>query len=456
MKHLRRLSIRARIGIGTVLMALAVFTVVGLLVHAFVERLVDDAASSLLASDLASFATAIRDEPGDVVDVPAEGQLVAVVDPTGTVQVSTLPVALQNELGDMTRLPKTPMTTVVEGSQWQVLGERVTGVGGTWTVVAARSEGASEVVMARLDAGLLVGIGLIVLVFAGASWLVTGASLRPVTRLRHSAEGIVASGSQDLLPVGPARDEISALAETLNGLISDLRSSAARERQMVSDASHELRTPLAVLQAQLELIRAEDPDHLRKDLDDARAATGRLAHLVAELLELSRLEAGEVSRHTSSVVQLVEEVGLAVDRARLAAGVRVVRVELDVGMAPDAGGQVAVRREAFGRIAENLVSNALAIVESGGYVGVTVLATRAEFALVVDDDGPGIDPDFLPRAFDRFSRPDSSARRSEGAGLGLAIVAATTEAAGGSVTLENKPDGGVRARVTLPFVRAAL
>lgn len=289
---------------------------------------------------------------------------------------------------------------------------------------------------------------VLVAAFGLASWLLTGFALRPVTRLQRTAEQLVASGGDGLLPVGAARDEIHDLAVTLNRLIGELRATAARERQMVSDASHELRTPLSVLQTQLELMRTDDPGALAADVAAAKRATERLSRLSADLLELSRIESGNSPPAASSFADLVEEAGAAVDRTRLACSDK--EIDIDFEVSGTTSPTLGIRANTFGRVVDNLLTNAATAVGSHGRIGVQLVAEDDELRLTVTDTGPGVPEDFLPHAFDRFARGDES-RTTSGAGLGLAIVAAAVGSAGGRLALANRPEGGAMATVRLPL-----
>jgi len=455
-RALRRLSIRARITIGTLLLAAVFFGGVALVVRVQVEGILHDAAVELLKSDATPFETAIQQEPNDSVDNPGEGQLVAVIDPTGTTQTSTLPTALESALSPADLTETAPRQIVAGGATYLVAVETVQNSGGEWTIVTARNQDASALVLADLSTGLIIGLGALTLLFGVVSWLLTGAALRPVTRLRRSADAIVASGSDELLPTGPAQDEITDLATTLNRLIDDLRSSAARERQMVSDASHELRTPLAVLQAQLELLRTGDRGTLEADILAAERATARLTQLVGSLLELSRLDARHVPS-AARVSSLLDEAGEAIDRARLRAMSDHVEIDLsvpgDVGEGDAAADSVAMPDLLYGRVLDNLLSNALRAVDGRGRISVALSRDAGHLVTVVSDDGPGISEAFLPHAFDRFSQEDDARGSGHGSGLGLAIVETAVTASGGTVTLENAAAGGLIVTIVIPVDR---
>jgi signal transduction histidine kinase len=452
MRVLNRLSIRARITIGTLLLAAVFFAGVAVVVRHQVENILQDASFEVLKSDASPFETAIQQEPNDSVDHPGEGQLVAVIDPAGVTRTSTLPVGLASKLSLVDLDASVPQEIATGKVTYLVAVDTVESSTGDWTIVTARNQDTSELVLADLTTGLVVGLGVLTLLFGVVSWLLTGAALRPVTHLRRSADAIVASGSAELLPVGTATDEITDLATTLNRLIDDLRSSAARERQMVSDASHELRTPLAVLQTQLELLRTGDRGTFDADILAAERATARLARLVGSLLELSRLDAGQQSS-VGDIEALVGEAGEAIDRARLSAMSDQVEIELTVPGSAD--GTVAMPELLYGRVLDNLLSNSLRAVHGVGRVTVTLTRTPSSLVTVVSDDGPGMSPEFLPHAFDRFSQEDDSRGSTHGSGLGLAIVAAAADAAGGTVTLENAHPAGLTVTITLPITGRA-
>ena len=104
----------------------------------------------------------------------------------------------------------------------------------------------------------------------------------------------------------------------------------------------------------------------------------------------------------------------------------------------------------YGRVLDNLLSNALCATGRRGRIVVSIRHDAVGLVTTVTDDGPGMSPEFLPHAFDRFSQEDIARARGAGSGLGLAIVSAAATAAGGSVALENQPDGGLRVTVTIP------
>jgi signal transduction histidine kinase len=298
--------------------------------------------------------------------------------------------------------------------------------GGTWIIVSAVNQATSALLLMNLTRDIGLGFAGLAVLFGFASWLMTSTALRPVARLRRSAELLVESGSTEMLEVGPARDEVTELAQTLNDLILDLRAAAEREKHMVSDASHELRTPLAILQSQLELIRTGDKSTLSSDLAAAEMAAHRMGTLVSNLLELSRLEASP-QIGIATVRELAEELVEAVDRARLAAAKTDIIVDFELPQAEDAlAERVAISAHNFGRVVGNLVINAIKAMASAGGTGTvqaTLTVASGQATLVVADTGPGITESYLPRAFDRFSH-------DEDAGAGVPTMASGSDRMG--------------------------
>lgn len=207
-----------------------------------------------------------------------------------------------------------------------------------------------------------------------------------------------------------------------------------RERRFVADASHELRTPLAVLTTELELalLPARSPEELREALRAAAESTARLSRLADSLLVLAGADDGRL--------QLKSE---ELDVADLACGVAErhgVRVEA----------QPLVLRGDPLRLEQalsNMVDNALRY--GGGEVTLTAKQVDGHVELHVLDEGPGFPVDFVPRAFERFSRADSA--KQDGSGLGLAIVETVARAHSGEAHVANRPGGGADVWLALPL-----
>jgi len=212
----------------------------------------------------------------------------------------------------------------------------------------------------------------------------------------------------------------------LNEMLDRLERALRRERTFVADASHELRTPLALLKTELELAlrTPRSQVELEQALRSAAAETDRLAQLAEDLLVLARSDQGRLPlrRAPVSVRNVLSGVAARFERRAEEAG-RGIEVDAVDGLVVPAD---AVRLEqALG----NLVENALRHGE--GSIRLSAVEADGRVELHVLDEGRGIPPDFVPRAFERFTRANES-RTGAGAGLGLAIAQVIAKAHGGS------------------------
>lgn len=451
MRALRRLSIRARITLGSLLVALVAISLIVIVLHGQFRSIVAESEVTLAEGDLAPYLADLRSDPTETPDPPAEGVLVYARSPDGDVPLDTMPHDIHDILEHASGGDATSTVVTDEDVRFTLVSRTLSTSAGQWDLWAARSGAGSDLTVAALDRTLLVSAAALVVVFALAAWLLTGAALRPVERMRRRAASLGDREGGDL-PVGPADDELSDLARTLNAFIDRMRDTADRERQMVSAASHEIRTPLAVVITQLELAHRHfgDAEALETEIQAAEGSLSRLSRLATNLLELSRLDAAPPTQAHSLARELETELMEGVDRIRTMAGEGGPTVELETRV-DRPGASYPISITAFSRILDNLGANAIAATPPGGRIEL-VLAQRDEsLELVVRDTGRGVPADFLPHAFERFSRPDEArAARDGGSGLGLALVDALVGAAGGSVALENRPTGGATAGVVLP------
>jgi two-component system phosphate regulon sensor histidine kinase PhoR len=224
-------------------------------------------------------------------------------------------------------------------------------------------------------------------------------------------------------------------------------------RDFVANASHELRTPLTSIRGFVEALEdgaIDDGPTARRFLEKIRVHADRMAGLVSDLLELSRLESGErvPSWDVVSPADVVEEVAASFAEVAERKGVSLARVDRG---APE----VWSDRDRLRRIVENLVENAVKYTPAGGHVEI---ATRpgpdGGAELTVGDDGPGIAAEHLPRIFERFYRVDKArSRELGGTGLGLSIVKHLAEGIGARVAVQSAPGRGSRFTVALPAGR---
>ena len=287
--------------------------------------------------------------------------------------------------------------------------------------------------------GLLLVVGPVALLLAAfAGYRLAGAALRPVESMRREAAEISSETSGRRLPVPEARDEVRRLGETLNEMLERLDEGLARERRFVADAGHELRTPLALLRTELELAlrRERSPEELAAAIRSATEEVERLIRLAEALLVLDRSGEAALRLEELDARELLDAVA-----RRFAAAPR-------ARSSVSGGGSFRGDRDRLEQALGSLVDNAL--THGDGTVRLEAERADDEIVLRVSDDGPGFPDDFLPHAFERFSRADE-ARTSGGAGLGLAIVDAVARAHGGRATA-----AGATVTLVLPLIGALI
>ncbi|MEO8529517.1 MAG: ATP-binding protein [Pseudolysinimonas sp.] len=292
--------------------------------------------------------------------------------------------------------------------------------------------------------------------------LVVQLALRPLNRVVDTATRVselpLESGEVLLRERVPEADttastEVGRVGAALNRLLGKVENSLAarhaseqKVRQFVADASHELRTPLASIRgyAELGLREAEHlPPDLARSLARIESESKRMTSLVEDMLLLARLDAGRDLR--------AETVGLGALLVEAVSDAHVAGPDhrWDLELPPD-DLEITGDPDRLRQAVANLLTNARVHTPAGTTVTATLEATPSGAAILVADDGPGIDSQLLPNLFERFSRGDDSRSRVAGStGLGLAIVAAIIEAHGGTVTATSEP-GITVFRIDLP------
>lgn len=234
--------------------------------------------------------------------------------------------------------------------------------------------------------------------------------------------------------------------------VTELRRAETMRREIGANISHELRTPVAALKALVETLEdgaLDDPEAARDFLSRMHVEVDGLAQLVEELLELSRIESGQVSPRLQPA-DLGSVVAAAAERLRPQSERLGVHLTVD---APADLPPVRIDPERIQQVVINLVHNAVKFTPPGGHVAVNVARQGDEFLVTVADDGVGIVPEALPRLFERFYKADK-ARAGGGTGLGLAIAKHQIQAHGGRIWAES-PGEGQGATFTVAISAAA-
>jgi two-component system, OmpR family, sensor kinase len=325
----------------------------------------------------------------------------------------------------------------------RVLGRPAPTADGDVVVVVGESLEQRTRALEGLHTLLAIGGPLALLVASLAGYAVAAAALRPVERMRRRAAELTGE-AEGRLPVPPSRDEISRLGDTLNAMLGRLHAALARERSFVSDASHELRTPLAILRTELELaLRGHNTrDELEEAVRSAAEETERLNQLADDLLVIARSDQGRLPVRPAEVDAHALLEGVAHRfAARARAEERQLRAE------PANGLTLTADRARLEQALANMVDNALR--HGAGEVVLSAAHDDGQVELHVRDHGPGFPDEFLPTAFERFSRADE-ARSRGGTGLGLAITSAVARAHGGAAHASNRVEGGADVWLQIP------
>jgi len=446
-----RLGVRSRILVLTMPVVILVSGAIAGVVYLSIGQLLDASARDLAVAEASELRTDVGLHPiGELLAAHplALGNRVAqVVDArTGRVLLTS----------DSTLSAPVADTDIQPGSIRVVVRDDLPSLRGGYAVAVAdapAADGSPYVVLVavatRVDTdelirsaefALIAAVGLATILGALTAFAVSQA-LRPVERMRHQVESVVASQPAPTIEVPPGRDELAKLAETMNRVLERLRVANADRRAFVADAGHELRSPLATIRVLLDRLAEDRPSEERREVAvRASDEVDRLAALVEDLLALAAADEGAMTLRVTDVdlddVVLAEVNVVRFRGAAVAVSLQPIRVQGD--------------ESRLGRVVRNLLENAERHTHGRIRVGLEAEADTA--VLTVDNDGPPIALEDRERVFKRFVRlDDSRTRDTGGTGLGLAIVADIVGAHGGTVTAGEAPDGWCRFSVSLPI-----
>jgi signal transduction histidine kinase len=452
-----RLPIRTRLTLAFTAAVAVVFVLAGTFLYVRLERALDASINASLEAQrgqvaaLASQAdSGLRQSGGAAAPGDSFAQILtadgSVLDRSP--QLNDRPLLTAPELQEAFRHPLRIDRTVLVGGESErvrLLASPVTAQDQRLVIVVGASLADRQEALSTLRFELLAGGPAALLAVALAGFLLARAALRPVEAMREQTDSLSGDELSQRVTVPRADDEIGRLGATLNGLLTRLEESMRHERRFVADASHELRTPLALMRTELELAlrRPRTNDELVTALWSAAAEAERLSQLSEALLVLARSDDSGLPLTTrpTPVGGILSRVAARFHRRAANEG-RTVVVD-------DRFNREAVLDETrIEQALANLVENALR--HGTGNVAMRAAQTPDGLMLTVEDEGDGFDEEFLPRAFERFSRADD-ARSGGGAGLGLAIVRAIVDAHGGSVVASNGAEHGTTVEITLPL-----
>lgn len=305
-------------------------------------------------------------------------------------------------------------------------------------VVAIFMESRLESIDDVVRLGALV-YGTIFIVASTLAWVAAGGVLRPLRELRATAAGISDSDLSRRIPVS-GHDEIAGLGRTFNSMLDRIEDAFATQRRFVDDAGHELRTPITVIRGNLELM-GDDPADRAATVALVTDELDRMARIVDDLLILAKSEQADfVEPHPMDLGAFTDDL---LAKAKLIA---------DRPWSVDAREEVVVvaDEQRLTQAMTNLIRNAAEHTPPSAGVAIGSALRNGEAVLWVRDEGPGIPAPDRERLFERFARGSRGKRSTDGAGLGLAIVAAIADGHGGNVTVEDGPGGGALFSIHLP------
>ena len=336
-----------------------------------------------------------------------------------------------------------------------IAGTALTGIEGQppLTVVVAVNTEHHRIFMQAFHQRLWLAITASIVLTALLGWIAARRGLAPVREMADVAQGISANRLGERLPPQSVPPELIDLAIAFNDMLARLEGSFRRLSDFSSDLAHELRTPVSNLmtQTQVALSKTRSADQYREVLYSNLEEYERLARMIADMLFLAKADNG-------LIVPSRETVDLAAEVRDLFGFYEAFAEEQCVRLALAGTGNIPGDRLMLRRALSNLLSNALRHTTRGGTVMVRIDQRKSgETGLSVENPGEDIEPQHLPRLFDRFYRVDPSRHkaRSDGAGLGLAITKSIVEAHQGTISVSSS-NGLTFFAITFPAAGANL
>ena len=270
------------------------------------------------------------------------------------------------------------------------------------------------------------------------SLFITKKTINPVVKITKAAQSVTIENLSDLLPLSGTDDEIDELSKTFNSLFLRLKLDFERERQFSSDVSHELNTPLTVISGQTNLLLRwgkDNPEQLEKSLNAIKTESKTMQAIIANLLQISRLETGRIMPQISQV-QLSEMFRwLTEEFAEIAPQVQIISEANDVQLNTDP--------EMLHQILTVLISNSVKFAGSDCQINLRAVQNEGHILIEESDNGPGFSEAALPHIFERFYRADEShTRKIAGSGLGLSIAQALCTALNAKISAWNQLPSG--------------
>lgn len=463
---MQRLSLRARLVLGVIVLALAGLAIADVVTYTSLRSFLFDRTDSSLDAEFPAIDHALGPGPPGPAGLPrlrlaAPGFYVQVRQPDGSVRKvlvrqpgsSTLPAPKIPSLKLHGLISYATVPAVSGGGRYRIAFGQDTG--GNTVILGLPLNNLDSTLKRLLLIELLVTGSVLVAISVLGLWVVR-LGLRPLHEIEKTAEAISAGDLTQRIERAESRTEVGRLGLALNSMLGQIEAafhereeSERTLRRFIADASHELRTPLAAVRAYAELF-GRGAEHRPNDL--ARAMGGisreseRMSTLVGDLLLLARIDEGRpLAREPVELEPVVNE---AVETARAVEPER--PIELKAKPATVLGDADRLRQAI-----DNLLANARVHTPEKAPVSVRLSTKRGKALIEVEDSGPGLGAGEAESVFERFYRTDKSrSRTSGGSGLGLSIVKAVVEEHGGSVSARTRRGKGACFAIELPLAEA--
>ncbi len=449
-----RLPIRLRAALGATVVVLVALVISGFVLLLFFESNLRDSLDSTLSAQAEDRAVLIAAGSASqhLVSTKQQESFVWIGTSQGEVVAQSGLQLVNPPLGLSPGEPETMSIRVIEEDEDEretemvevrVVMQPVDAAGGSdlLVVVGAELEDLdSEVAAARRL--ILIGLPIVGLFVAIASWVAVGAAFRPIEQVRAEAEEISGHRLDRRLSVSGTGDEVDRLVGTMNEMLERLDQHEQSQRRFASDASHELKSPVANVRAMIEVaeVDSDDRDALLAELD-------RIAKIVEDLLFVT-VQSESADGHAQQLVHLDD---VLFDEAELLRPDDSISISVGDIQPVDVMGSANHLRRAVRNVAENAVRHAATIVK-------LELRPEGDFAVArIIDDGVGIPLAGREDVFERFVRLDAGrARSAGGTGLGLAIAKQIVDSHGGDIRVTETPGGGATFTLRLPRVSDTL
>ncbi|MCP4664129.1 MAG: HAMP domain-containing protein [bacterium] len=295
---------------------------------------------------------------------------------------------------------------------------------------------------------LLVVGGCLLLMTGLVALVVSRQVVRPVRALSLATRALSRRRLETRTEVATS-DEFGQLAADFNQMAATIQAYEQERRKWIADIAHELRTPLAILRGEIEALQDGVRELRGEALDSLHAEVVRLGKLVEDLHQLTLAESGAqaVCKEPVDLIEIVRET-VELFRVRFDRHDASLRLDLSSGEAAIIRGDADRLRQ----VISNVLENGLRYAGSGALLSIRAAVSPTHVVLQIQDSGPGVPGDALPRLFERLYRVEKSrSRQLGGSGLGLAICKQIVEAHGGEIRAANSPTGGLIITIVLPI-----